>query len=227
MLKGTLWKDMRLSQILELIYENKYSGFLYIGSKEENHILLKEGRIVYAEYNDYHDMDALEEIAITSETFDFVKHEQVYFKSDFEKETEKAIEIVKDVEKEFPKLAYLLNEFVNFTEGSENISLNKEDLKFLSVLEFKPTSVRRIIDKLHLPSIVVLKRINELIEKSVLYSYEIKNPKVYEYLIDNYPDLANLFEEAKGDLRTFENLLKKDYREIAPSVLREIREISK
>ncbi|WP_041726153.1 hypothetical protein [Caldisericum exile] len=215
---------MRLSEVLKLIFSNGYSGFLYIGDIEENHVLFKEGRIVYAEYNDYYDMDALQEIAITSEKFDFVKHESVYFKSDFEKQTPNAIAIVESVENEFPNFSHLLNEFVNFTEGSENISLTKEELKFLSVLEFKPTRVKKIIDRLHKPSIEVLRMLDELVKKSVLYSYNVNNPKIYEYLVDNYPDIATIFEQSKGDLRRFETELKRNHPDIANKVLREIRE---
>ena len=135
MLKGVLWKDMKFSHLLTLINSNKYSGILYIGDIEENQILFNEGRIVYANYNDLADFEALKEIATKVINFDFANQQKVYFKSDLENRTEELISEIKEIEDEFAKLSYLIVKFVNFAEGSENISLSQEELKFLATLD--------------------------------------------------------------------------------------------
>jgi hypothetical protein len=225
MLKCVLWKDMKFSHLLTLINSNKYSGILYIGDIEENQILFNEGRIVYANYNDLADFEALKEIATKVISFDFANQQKVYFKSDLENRTEELISKIKEIEDEFVKLSYLIGKFVNFAEGSENISLSQEELKFLATLDFKPSRVENLAKKSKKSLIETLKMVDGLVKKSVLYVYDIQNPEVYEYIIDNYPDLIQTFEEVKGDLRLFEKEITRTHRDIARVVLSEIKRI--
>ena len=67
--------------------------------------------------------------------------------------------------------------------------------------------------------------VDGLVKKSVLYVYDIQNQEVYEYIIDNYPDLIQTFEEVKGDLRLFEKEITRTHRDIARVVLSEIKRI--
>jgi len=225
MLKGTLNKDMKLSQVLSLIRSNKYSGILYIGENEENVVVVKEGRIVFASYNDFQNLDALKEIAVSNETFEFTPQQNVLFKSDFEKQSENAVEEVLKVEEDFNKVSYLLDKFVNVSEGSENVNLSSDEIKFLASLEFKPQSVKKLIQSIRKPSIDTLLFIERLIEKGVLKAYSIKNPKEYEFIVDNYPDLAPVFESVGGDVSKFESEISKNYKNIARQVISELRKI--
>ena len=82
-MQGKLLKDAKLSEILKLSRDNEYSGIIYIGNDDENQVVIRRGRIVVANYYDLQDIDALKEIAITGEDFDFNMQSSVYFKSEF------------------------------------------------------------------------------------------------------------------------------------------------
>lgn len=192
MLKGFLWKDMKLSQILNLVNKNKMSGILYIGLEDENQVLIKEGRIVYASYNDFSDLDALKEMAIVKDEFDFNIQGSVFFKSEFENLTDSVIKTIEETENIFTNISYLLDMFVEIGEGNKEIVLTSEEIKFLSSMEVKPQSVKSIVSNRRVPTIDTLVLIHKLIEKSALLAYKIEYPNVFEYIVEKYPNLIEI-----------------------------------
>ena len=172
-MQGKLLKDAKLSEILKLSRDNEYSGIIYIGNDDENQVVIRRGRIVVANYYDFQDIDALKEIAISGEDFDFNMQSSVYFKSEFEEKTEEAIKAVEDAEEAFEKLSYMMNKYIKVSEGNEqsSISLRREEIKFLMDHVVKPESVKSIIKEEKKPSIEVLKFLNQLKENNLIVVY--------------------------------------------------------
>lgn len=223
-MQGKLLKDAKLSEILKLSRDNEYSGIIYIGNDDENQVVIRRGRIVVANYYDLQDIDALKEIAISGEDFDFNMQSSVYFKSEFEEKTEEAIKAVEDAEDAFEKLSYMMDKYIKVSEGNEqsSISLRREEIKFLMDHVAKPESVKSIIKEEKKPSIEVLKFLNQLKENNLIVVYEVSYPKVNDYLLEHYPETVPLFEQCSNDIKTFEKELTKNQREIAAKIIREI-----
>jgi len=228
-MRGKLLRDAKLSEILKLAKDNEYSGIIYIGNDDENQIVIRRGRIVVASYNDFQDIDALKEIAISGEEFDFNMQSSVYFKSDFEERTEEAIKAVEEAEEAFEKLAYMMNKYIKVSEeGEQNtISLKREEIKFLMDHVSKPQNINSIIKEEKKPSIEVLKFLNQLKEKNLITVYDVSHPRVYDYLLEHYPEIVPLFEQYSNDIRAFEKELTKNHRDIAAKIIREISPLQK
>ena len=228
-MRGKLLRDAKLSEILKLAKDNEYSGIIYIGNDDENQIVIRRGRIVVANYYDFQDIDALEEIAISGEEFDFNMQGSVYFKSDFEERTEEAIKVVEDAEEAFEELSYMMDKFIKVSEGNEqsSISLRREEIKFLMDHVAKPESIKSIIKEEKKPSIEVLKFLNQLKEKNLITVYDVSYPRVYEYLLEHYPEIVPLYEQYSNDIRAFEKELTKNHRDIAAKIIREISPLQK
>lgn len=225
MLKGFLWKDMKLSQILKLVNKDKMSGILYIGLEDENQVLIKEGRIVYANYNDFTDLDALKEIAIVKDEFDFNIQNSVFFKSEFESLTDAAIKTVEETENIFTNISYLLDMFVEIGEGNEKIVLTSDEIKFLSSMELKPQSVKKIVANRRVPTIDTLVFLHSLIGKSVLTAYKIDYPNVFEYIVEKYPDLIEICKRYPDNLNKVKEEILKTKKETAKQIINEISRI--
>lgn len=226
MLKGIINKDATLSQILVAISENGYSGIIYIGDIEDNQILVKEGKIVFANYNNFQNEDALKEIALSEEKFEFVQQEKVFFRSDFENKTEQVVANLKKLEEDFLKVRYLKSKFVTISDDAKDVNLTSEEIKFLASLDFKPEQIEKLLRKVERPVVETLTLVQRLAEKGILKVYEVKNPKFYQFLEDNYPELTHLYEKHQDNLKEFERLLLEDHRDISKVVLRKLRELT-
>jgi len=55
----------------------------------------------------------------------------------------------------------------------------------------------------------------------------VSHPRVYEYLLEHYPEIVPLFEQYSNDIRAFEKELTKNRRDIAAKIIREISPLQK
>ena len=91
----------------------------------------------------------------------------------------------------------------------------------------KPENINSIIKEEKKPSIEVLKFLNQLKEKNLITVYDVSHPRVYEYLLERYPEIVPLFEQYSNDIRAFEKELTKNHRDIAAKIIREISPLQK